>query len=143
MWRPETTTKGDQVSDTPRWIQGKIPTSRLGSDVQVKGEVSGEEDLVIGGSVEGVLRLGDHKLTITTTAKIAANITAGEVVIYGHVRGDVRASRKIDIHQTGSVIGDLTTRQILIEDGANFKGSIEIEKPTEQEIVKKAFSPAA
>jgi cytoskeletal protein CcmA (bactofilin family) len=117
-------------------------TSWLGSSMQVKGEISGNEDLLIDGSVEGLVQVDDRNLTVGTTAKVSADIIAGEVVIYGKVKGNVRASR-IENKRQGSVTGDLTTPQILIEDGAYFKGSIEIEKRTERDSDKNVFPPAA
>jgi cytoskeletal protein CcmA (bactofilin family) len=116
--------------------------SWLGSSLQVKGEISGNEDLLIDGSVEGLVQVDDRNLTVGTTAKVSADIIAGEVVVYGKVKGNVRASR-IEIKKEGSVTGDLTTPQILIEDGAYFKGSIEIEKRTEKDSDKNVFPPAA
>jgi len=117
-------------------------TSWVGSSMHVKGEISGDEDLLIDGSVEGLVQLDDRNLTVGTRAEVAADIIAGEVVIYGKVKGNVRAKNRIEIKREGSVIGDLTTPQILIEDGAYFKGSIEIESP-EKDTHKNVFPPAA
>ena len=118
-------------------------TARLSENLRVKGEITGSEDLVIEGTFEGLVQLGDTKLTIGTTAKVTADIIAGEVVIYGKVNGNVRAKDRIEIKRDGSVIGDLTTPQIFIEDGAFFKGSIEIKKSFEQEADRNVFPPAA
>ena len=71
-------------------------------------------------------------LTVGATAKLTADVVAGEVIVYGRVNGNVRGQGKIEIKKDGSVNGDLTTAQIIIEDGAYFKGSIEIEKSTEK-----------
>ncbi len=119
------------------------PTARLGSSLQVKGEISGNEDLYIDGTVEGLVHLDERKLTVGATAKLTADIIAGEVIVYGSVKGNVRGKGKIEIKKDGSVNGDLTTAQIIIEDGAYFKGSIEIEKSTEKEGDKNVFSPTA
>ena len=108
------------------------PTSRLGSSLQVKGEISGDQDLHLDGTVEGLVHLGDRKLTVGATAKLVADVIAGEVIVYGTVKGNVRGKAKIEIKKDGSVNGDLTTAQIIIEDGAYFKGSIEIERSTEK-----------
>jgi cytoskeletal protein CcmA (bactofilin family) len=117
--------------------------ARLSENLRVKGEITGSEDLVIEGTFEGLAQLGDTKLTIGTTAKVTADIIAGEVVVYGKVNGNVRAKDRIEIKRDGSVIGDLTTPQIFIEDGAFFKGSIEIKKSVEQEADRNVFPPAA
>jgi cytoskeletal protein CcmA (bactofilin family) len=119
------------------------PTSRLGSSLQVKGEISGDQDLHLDGTVEGLVHLGDRKLTVGATAKLTADIVAGEVIVYGSVKGNVRGKGKIEIKKDGSVNGDLTTAQIIIEDGAYFKGSIEIEKSAEKEADKNVSSQRA
>jgi len=111
--------------------------ARLGSSLHVKGEISGNEDLYIDGTVEGLVYLDEQKLTIGATAKLTADIVADEVIVYGSVKGNVRGKGKIEIKKDGSVNGDLTTAQIIIEDGAYFKGSIEIEKSAEKEGDKK------
>jgi len=118
-------------------------TSWVGYGLHVKGEISGDEDLLIDGSVEGLVQLGDRNVTVGTTAEVMADITAGEVVIYGKVKGNVQASGRVEIKKEGSVTGDLRTPQILIEDGAYFKGSIEIGKSTETQAQKNVFPPAA
>ena len=118
-------------------------TAQLGSSLHVKGEVSGNEDLLIDGSLEGLVQLDERKLTVGTTAKLTADIIAGEVIVYGSVKGNVRGKAKIEIKKDGSVRGDLTTAQIIIEDGAYFKGSIEIEKSAEKEGDKNVFPRTA
>jgi cytoskeletal protein CcmA (bactofilin family) len=102
----------------------------------VKGEISGNEDLHIDGAVEGLVQLDERKVTIGATAKLTADIIAGEVIVYGSVKGNVRGKGKVEIKKDGSVNGDLTTAQIIIEDGAYFKGSIEIEKSADEEADK-------
>jgi cytoskeletal protein CcmA (bactofilin family) len=100
----------------------------LGSSLRVKGDISGTEDLLIDGSVEGLIQLDGRKLTVGTTAKLVADINARDVVVYGYVKGNVHATGKIEIKKGGGVNGNLTTAQILIEDGADFRGSIEIDR---------------
>jgi cytoskeletal protein CcmA (bactofilin family) len=96
--------------------------------LRVKGEVSGEENLQIDGALEGSVHLEHHRVTVGAGAQVNADIVAREVVVYGQVRGNLQASDRIEIKKDGSVIGDLTTARIVIEDGAYFKGSIEIER---------------
>ncbi len=103
-------------------------TARLGSSLHVKGEITGNEDLLIDGSVEGLVQLEDRKLTVGASAKVTADVIAREVIVYGNVKGNLRARDRIEIKKDGSVVGDLTTARISIEDGAYFKGSIEIDK---------------
>ena len=115
-------------------------TARLGPSLHVKGEISGNEDLIIEGSVEGLVQLDERKLTVGATAKVTADIIAREVVVYGSVKGNLRAKDRIEIKKDGSVNGDLTTARIMIEDGAYFKGSIEIDKASEKESGGGSFS---
>ena len=103
-------------------------TARLGASLHIKGEISGNEDLHIDGSVEGLVQLEDRKLTVGASAKLTADVVAREVVVYGSVKGNLRARDRIEIKKDGSVVGDLTTARIMIEDGAYFKGSIEIDR---------------
>jgi cytoskeletal protein CcmA (bactofilin family) len=101
--------------------------ARLGASIRVKGEISGNEDLHIDGTVEGLIQLDGRKLTVGMAAKLTADVMAREIVVYGNVKGNLRATDKIEIKKDGSVVGDLTTARIMIEDGAYFKGSIEID----------------
>jgi cytoskeletal protein CcmA (bactofilin family) len=121
-------------------------TARLGASLHVKGEISGNEDLHIDGSVEGLVQLDDRKLTVGASAKLTADVVAREVVVYGSVKGNLRARDRIEIKKDGSVIGDLTTARIMIEDGAYFKGSIEIDRTashSETDLEKPAYTRTA
>jgi len=133
------------TTKTPRSLDstGERQTGRLGSSLRVKGEITGTEDLVIDGLIEGSIQLDKGKLTVGSTAKITADINARDVVVHGYVKGNVRANGKIEIRKDGSVIGNLTTAQIIIEDGANFKGSIEIDRSATKEVDKGVASRAA
>jgi len=115
----------------------------LGSSLRVKGDISGTEDLLIDGEIEGLIQLNERKLTVGATAKLKTDINAHDVVVYGYVKGNVHAAGKIEIKKGGSVNGNLTTAQILIEDGADFRGSIEIDRGTEKEGDKNISSRAA
>jgi cytoskeletal protein CcmA (bactofilin family) len=122
-------------------------TARLGASLNVKGEISGNEDLHIDGSVEGLIQLEDRKLTVGASAKLTADVVAREVVVYGAVKGNLRARDRIEIKKDGSVVGDLTTARIMIEDGAYFKGSIEIDRTStashDNDVDKPAYTRAA
>jgi cytoskeletal protein CcmA (bactofilin family) len=124
----------------PTGVTADPAAARLGPNLHVKGEISGNEDLYVDGTVEGLVHLNERKLTVGATAKLTADVIAGEVIVSGSVKGNVRA-KKIEIKKEGSVNGDLTTAQIMVEDGAYFKGSIEIEKSAEKEGDKNVFSP--
>ncbi len=108
------------------------PTSRatacLGATIVVKGEISSEEDLQIDGKVEGPILLRGNRLTVGRTAHLNSEITAREVIVYGTATGNLHARDRVEIKKDGQVIGDITTTRISIEDGAYFKGRIEIER---------------
>jgi cytoskeletal protein CcmA (bactofilin family) len=103
-------------------------TARLGASLHIKGEITGNEDLQIDGSVEGLVQLEDRRLVVGASARVTADVIAREILVYGNVKGNLRARDRIEIKKDGSVVGDLTTARIMIEDGAYFKGSIEIDK---------------
>ena len=131
-----------EVAGATAAIMGR-GASRLGANLRVKGEVIGSEDLVIEGTFEGLVQLDDGNLTIARTAKVTADIVAAEIVVSGEVKGNVRAKERIRLKTDGSVTGDLTTPEILIEDGALFKGSVEIDKGMEKDAQQSASSELA
>jgi cytoskeletal protein CcmA (bactofilin family) len=139
----EGTTKMNKDVMRPAGETADRAPSRLGSSLHLKGEISGNEDLDIDGTVEGLVHIDERKLTVGATAMLTADIIAGEVIVYGSVTGNVCGKGKVEIKKDGSVNGDLTTAQIIIEDGAYFKGSIQIEKSAEKESDKNVFSPTA
>jgi cytoskeletal protein CcmA (bactofilin family) len=98
----------------------------IGHSIQVKGELSGSEDLVIDGAVEGKIQLKDHDLTIGSTGRITAEIQAKTVVVVGQVKGNITAGNRIEITETGSVLGDLHAPRISLADGATFRGAIDM-----------------
>jgi cytoskeletal protein CcmA (bactofilin family) len=94
----------------------------------VKGEISGTESLYIDGKVEGAINLPGNRVTIGRNGTVGANVTAREVVVMGKVRGNVTASDRVDIRAEGALSGDVSAARISIEDGAFFKGGIDIRK---------------
>jgi cytoskeletal protein CcmA (bactofilin family) len=101
----------------------------IGKSLVIKGEVSGSESLYIDGKVEGSINLSGNRVTVGRNGQVAANISAREIVVLGKVRGNVTASDRVDIRSEGSLTGDVTAQRISIEDGAFFKGGIDIRKP--------------
>lgn len=129
-----------RVSDTSR-----ADTATLGKSVVIKGDVTGSEDLYVDGQLEGSITLEGSRLTIGPNGRIKANIVARGVTIAGKLEGDVRAGDRVDLRQTAVVLGDIATQRIAIEDGAYFKGGVDIQRepaksPSE---AKPAAAPAA
>ena len=103
-------------------------TATIGPSMNIKGEIRSREELMVDGEVEGLLE-SQSLLTVGHNGKVRANIKAREVVIFGSVRGDVEVTEKIAIREQGSLIGNIKSAGISIDDGAYFKGSIDIVRP--------------
>lgn len=101
----------------------------IGKSLIIKGEVTGSESLYIDGKVEGSINLPGNRVTVGRNGQVTANISAREIVVLGKVRGNVNASDRVDIRSEGSLSGDVIAQRISIEDGAFFKGGIDIRKP--------------
>jgi cytoskeletal protein CcmA (bactofilin family) len=115
----------------------------LGKSVMVKGQIYSREDLTIDGEVEGTVELQEHRLTVGPNGRVAAGIKAREIVVLGAVQGNVEATDKIDIRKDAKLIGDIKTARIVIEDGAYFKGSIDITKAEAPKADRKPMPAAA
>jgi cytoskeletal protein CcmA (bactofilin family) len=129
--RPVATTTADQAT--------------IGKSLVIKGEVTGSESLYIDGRVEGSINLSGNRVTVGRNGVVSANINAREIVVLGKVRGNLTASDRVDIRSDGSLTGDVVAARISIEDGAFFKGGIDIrkagQKPNGEEV--KASAEAA
>jgi len=113
--------------------------SRLGKSIVFKGEIHGGEDLYVDGEVHGKIHLKENRLTVGPNGKVHADVSARFITIQGFLKGDLKAQEKVDIRKTGSVEGQLVTAGIMIEEGAVFRGSIDIVKPGEPQ---KSAQPA-
>jgi cytoskeletal protein CcmA (bactofilin family) len=113
----------------------------LGSSMVLKGELSGDEDLTIEGQFEGAINLKDNCVTIGQHGQVKADISARQVSVSGKLSGKVNARDKVEIRKTGNVVGDLVAMGVAIEEGAYFKGSIEILR--EEESTTQSQSRAA
>jgi len=100
----------------------------IGKSVVFKGELSGHEDLFIEGTIEGKVELRDHVLTVGPNAKIKAEVFAKIVIVRGEVVGNVTASEKLDIRDSGSVEGDIVSPVVAIAEGAHLRGSVDMQK---------------
>ena len=123
----ESTPSRPAPAATPSASAGEQAT--IGKSLIIKGEVTGSESLYIDGKVEGSINLSGNRVTVGRNGQVAANISAREIVVLGKVRGNVTASDRVDIRSEGSLTGDVIAARISIEDGAFFKGGIDIRKP--------------
>ncbi|MFK7915002.1 MAG: polymer-forming cytoskeletal protein [Pseudomonadales bacterium] len=99
----------------------------IGSSIRIKGDISGSENLVINGQVEGSVHLQDNDLVIGQSGQIKANLTASEVEINGEVMGDITGVEKVTVSSAGRVQGNIVAPRVTLEDGAKFKGSIDMD----------------
>ncbi|MBZ5639411.1 MAG: polymer-forming cytoskeletal protein [Acidobacteriia bacterium] len=100
----------------------------IGQSIQIKGELTGNEDLTIEGKVDGKIGLKDHNLTIGANGKITAEIQAKTVMVIGEVVGNITADDKVEVAATGSMRGDIVAPRVVLADGARFKGSIDMDR---------------
>lgn len=113
---------------TPSASRSQSQTATIGPSMTIKGEIRSREELLVDGEVEGLLE-SQSLLTVGPNGKVRANIKAREVIIFGSVRGDVEVTEKLAIREQGSLIGNIRSAGISIDDGAYFKGSIDIVRP--------------
>jgi cytoskeletal protein CcmA (bactofilin family) len=119
--RPPVPSPGDQAT--------------IGKGLFIKGEINGSESLFIDGKVEGSINLPGNRVTVGRNGQVSASITAREIVVLGKVRGNMTATDRVDIRAEGSLSGDVSAARISIEDGAFFKGGIDIRKPESKQAV--------
>jgi len=133
------------VSSTPigRFeSENRVSAATIGKAVKIVGQIYSKEDLYIDGEIEGTVEALEHKLTIGPHGAVHAGIKARDVVALGSITGNVEASDKIEIHKEAKLVGDIRTSRIIIEDGAYFKGSIDIVKPETAKPPAKLAAPA-
>ena len=118
-------------------------TAMIGESIKIQGTITGAENLVIEGTVEGSVNLPDNDLTVGESGQVKADLNAKNVIVNGQVVGDIRGSEKVIISQTGRVKGNIVAPRVTLEDGAKFKGSIDMD-PSETEAGRtepRAASP--
>lgn len=115
--------------------------AHLGKSVMIKGEVSGSEDLYIDGNVEGSIDLKGNSFTLGPNGRVKANVNARSAVIHGKLEGNITATDRVDLKQSATVTGDIVTQRISIDEGAFFKGGVDISRGAGQPEAKSA--PAA
>ncbi len=122
-----------------RELSDSRSTAVIGSTIKVKGEVSGEENLIVEGTVEGSVSLKGHDLTIGQKGRVDADLSATTVKVEGQVTGDINGAEKVIITKSGRVLGNIVAPRVTLEDGAKFKGSIDMDPGVE---TSKSAAPA-
>jgi len=121
----------------------RADVGHIGKSVVIRGELTGNEDLYLDGDIEGTIDLRDHKLVIGPNGKIKAGITAREVVVHGRLEGNIAATDRVELKKSCTLIGDVSTQRIIIEDGAFFKGAIDIRESSQRKPVASAAAAGA
>jgi cytoskeletal protein CcmA (bactofilin family) len=103
-------------------------SASIGKSIVINGQLSGSEDLMIEGHVDGKIELRNHVLTIGSNGRITAQIAAKAIIVFGHVTGNLTATEKVEIRESGSVEGDIVAPRVAIADGSTFRGSIDMQR---------------
>ena len=118
--------------DLSRSRGGAGERATIGSSITVRGDVSGDEDLLIQGRVEGSVDLKQQSVTVGREGRVKANITGRVVIVEGEVEGDLHADEQVVLRSTARVQGDITASRVVLEDGARFRGGVDMGEPAEQ-----------
>ncbi len=121
----------------------RTEVGHIGKSVLIRGELSGSEDLYLDGEIEGNVDLRDHSLIIGPNGRIKATISARDLVVHGRLEGNVTATGRVELKKSCTLIGDVTTQRIVIEDGAFFKGAIDIKEGKETKTEQRKPVAAA
>jgi len=113
-----------------RSTSAKEGSASIGASIRIRGDVTGDENLIIQGEVDGTIKVQGHNVTISKTGKVKANIEAKQIIVEGQLEGDLNGDEKVIIRETGNVYGNIVSPRVTLEDGALFKGSIEMEPRT-------------
>jgi cytoskeletal protein CcmA (bactofilin family) len=106
----------------------KAEFAHIGKSVVIKGQLSGSEDLFVDGVVEGTIELQGNSLVIGPNGKVRASVNAKGVVVQGKLEGDIHASERVELRKSGSMIGDVFSQRVAIEDGAYLRGKVDIQR---------------
>jgi len=112
--------------------------ANIGKSVVIKGELSGSEDLYLDGEVEGSVELNGNSLTVGPNGRVRAHVNAREVVVNGQMDGNITARERVELRKSAVLVGDIRTQRIMIEEGAYFKGSIDVQREGKVEAKREA-----
>jgi cytoskeletal protein CcmA (bactofilin family) len=142
--QPEPQNSGSATPDNrPRMPEpGPRGVAMIGKTISIKGDISGEENLVVEGRVDGTIHLKNNDLTIGQSGQVHANLIANTVRIDGEVKGDITGVEKVVITKTGRVQGNIVGPRVTLEDGAKFKGSIDMDPSGAERAVASAVPQA-
>lgn len=113
----------------------------IGKSITIRGEVSGDEDLFVDGTIDGSITLKESRLTIGPNGKVKANLVARDVIIFGQVSGNVQASGSVDLRQSATLKGDISAARLAIEENATIQGKADLTKGAQGSV--KTGAPAA
>jgi cytoskeletal protein CcmA (bactofilin family) len=114
---------------TPHNTTSNGETTYIGKSLLIKGEVSGSEPIHVEGRIEGLISFPGNHIDIGRNAVVGSDVHAGEVIVRGRLQGKLTASDRVEIHNGGSLVGDVVAGRISVEDGACFQGSIDMTRP--------------
>ncbi len=131
------------VRESKPLVSNRDSSASIGASIRIRGDVTGDENLIIQGHVEGTIRVQGHNVTISKTGKVKANIEANQIIVEGELQGDMFGDEKVIIRETGNVLGNIVAPRVTLEDGALFKGSIEMEPRQKGMASAKPSTPPA
>ncbi len=140
---PKTTDSRGGSGSTPRASTGLARTATIGSSITIHGEVTGDEDLLIQGQVDGSVELKEHAVTIGGDGQVTASIHARVVTVEGRVDGDIEAQEQVILRSSSRVEGDITAPRVVLEDGARFRGGVDMGDPTKVASREETSSSAS
>jgi len=118
-------------------------TTVIGRSVTIHGDITGNEELYLDGEVQGTLMLAGNRLTVGPNAHIVADLDVRDIVVYGKIEGNIRASGRVDLRQTADVSGDILTSRLSIEEKASIRGRVDVGTVGPTINVPKAAAGAA
>lgn len=140
---PQPQATAPNVPKEPRERMEVRTVANIGKSIYVKGELSGNEDLIIDGKVEGKIVLAGHSVTVGQSGTVTAEIQAKAVVVNGQVKGNVTAEDRVEVAATGSMQGDVRSPRVVLADGAKFRGSIDMDGSALRDARAASTKPAS